>query len=100
VIGSVVGAAALPALGVYGPELFPTGLRGRAGGILALAGLAGSAAGLLIAGFLADDLGSLGPAIAALSIGPLAVALLVLVAYPETVDRSLEDLNPEDRLTS
>jgi MFS family permease len=97
VIGSVIGAAALPALGVYGPELFPTGLRGRAGGILAMTGLAGSAAGLLIAGFVADELGSLGPAIAALSVGPLAVAVLVLVAYPETAGRSLEDLNPEDR---
>jgi MFS family permease len=96
-IGAVIGAAALPALGVYGPELFPTGLRGRAGGIVALTGLVGSAAGLLIAGFLADELGSLGPAIAPLALGPLMVAVLVLVAYPETAGRALEDLNPEDR---
>jgi MFS family permease len=96
-IGSVIGAAALPALGVYGPELFPTGLRGRAGGMLALAGLVGSAAGLLVAGFLSDRIGSLGPAIAALSVGPLVVAVLVLVAYPETAGRTLEELNPEDR---
>jgi MFS family permease len=96
-IGAVIGAAALPALGVYGPELFPTGLRGRAGGIVALTGLVGSAAGLLIAGFLADELGSLGPAIAPLAVGPLLVAVLVLVAYPETAGRALEDLNPEDR---
>jgi hypothetical protein len=64
---------------------------------LALTGLVGSAAGLLIAGFLSDELGSLGPAIAALTVGPLAVAVLVLVAYPETARRSLEELNPEDR---
>jgi MFS family permease len=96
-IGAVIGAAALPALGVYGPELFPTGLRGRAGGIVALTGLVGSAAGLLIAGFLADELGRLGPAIAPLAVGPLMVAVLVLVAYPETAGRALEDLNPEDR---
>jgi MFS family permease len=96
-VGSVIGAAALPALGVYGPELFPTGLRGRAGGILALTGLVGSAAGLLIAGFLSDELGGLGPAIAPLAVGPLLVAVLVLVGYPETAHRSLEDLNPEDR---
>jgi predicted MFS family arabinose efflux permease len=96
-VGAVIGAASLPALGVYGPELFPTGLRGRAGGIIALTGLVGSAAGLLIAGFLADEVGSLGPAIAPLSIGPLLVAVLVLVAYPETAGSTLEDLNPEDR---
>jgi hypothetical protein len=30
-------------------------------------------------------------------VGPLAVSVLVLVAYPETARRSLEDLNPEDR---
>jgi MFS family permease len=96
-IGTVIGAASLPALGVYGPELFPTSLRGRAGGLLALTGLVGSAVGLLLAGFLSDELGSLGPAMAALTVGPLAVSVLVLVAYPETARRSLEELNPEDR---
>jgi MFS family permease len=99
VAGSVIGAAAVPALGVYGPELFPTSARGRAGGLLALAGLTGSAAGLLATGFAADSLGRLGPAIAWLAIGPLVVVGLVLVAYPETARRTLEDLNPEDRLT-
>ena len=32
------------------------------------------------------------------SIGPLVMAVLVLVAYPETAHRELEDLNPEDRV--
>jgi MFS family permease len=96
VAGSIVGAAALPALGVYGPELFPTAARGRASGLLALAGLAGSAAGLLSVGFLADEAGRLGPAIAWLAPGPLVVAALVAMAYPETARRSLEELNPED----
>jgi MFS family permease len=99
-VGSVVGSAALPALGVYGPELFPTAARGRAGGLLALAGLVGSAVGLLVAGFAADAVGRFGPGIAWLSAGPIVVALLVAVAYPETARRSLEDLNPEDRLTA
>lgn len=96
-VGSIVGSAALPALGVYGPELFPTAARGRAAGLLALAGLTGSAAGLLAVGFAADALGRLGPVIAWLSIGPLVVVGLVLARYPETARRTLEDLNPEDR---
>jgi MFS family permease len=96
-VGAIVGSASLPALGVYGAELFPTSLRGRAGGLLALAGLMGSAAGLLVAGTVADAAGSFGPAIAPLAIGPLLLAVLVLAAYPETARRSLEDLNPEDR---
>jgi len=33
-VGTVIGDAAIPALGVYGPELFPTALRGRANGII------------------------------------------------------------------
>ncbi|MGH2676364.1 MAG: MFS transporter, partial [Actinomycetota bacterium] len=96
--GSILGSAALPALGVYGTELFPTGARGRAAGLLAVAGLVGSAAGLLVVGSVADTVGRLGPAIAVLSVGPFLVVLLVLIAYPETARRSLEDLNPEDRV--
>lgn len=96
-VASVVGAAALPALGVYGPELFPTSLRGRANGVVALLGVVGSVAGLLAAGTWTDGGEGLGPAIAVLSIGPAALAVLVLVAYPETARLELEDLNPEDR---
>ena len=52
----------------------------------------------LVAGRLSDRWDGLGPALALLSIGPLLMAVLVLVAYPETAHRELEDLNPEDRL--
>ena len=97
VLGSVVGAMAVPALGVYGPELFPTAQRGRANGGLQVVAVAGSGIGLLIAGWLADRLGSLGPAIAVLAIGPLVLLVLIATLYPETAHRELEDINPADR---
>ncbi len=97
-LGAVVGAATVPALGVYGPELFPTSLRGRANGIIAVLGVAGSVIGLLVAGFLSERWDGLGPALAVLSVGPALMAVLVLVAYPETAHRELEELNPEDQV--
>ena len=97
VLGSVVGAMAVPALGVYGPELFPTAQRGRANGGLQVVAVAGSGIGLLIAGWLGDRLGSLGPAIAVLAVGPLVLVVLIAVLYPETAHRELEDINPGDR---
>jgi len=97
VAGSVVGAATIPALGVYGPELFPTSLRGRANGAIGVLGRAGAVVGLVSAGALsAGPAGRLGPVMSLLALGPLALALLVLTAYPETAHRELEDLNPED----
>lgn len=95
-IGSVVGAAAVPALGVYGPELFPTGLRGKANGLISGAGRLGSVVGLLVAGWFGDRTGRLGSGLSLLAVGPALLGLLVLVAYPETAHRELEELNPED----
>lgn len=97
VVGSVVGGAVLPALGVYGPELFPTSLRGRANGLVAVVGVLGSVLGLIGAGALADRLGGIGPALAILALGPALLVVLVVLAYPETAQRELEELNPEDR---
>jgi putative MFS transporter len=99
VVGAIVGAATVPALGVYGPELFPTSLRGKANGAIGLCGVLGASAGLLAAGALSDRFGGLGPALALLAIGPAVLVALVLVAYPETAHRELEDLNPEDDIT-
>ena len=93
---SIVGAMAIPALQVYGPELFPTGLRGRANGALSAVGVTGSAIGLLTAGALSSRLGGLGVAIAVLAVGPVLAGLLIVVAYPETARRELEDINPGD----
>jgi MFS family permease len=95
-LGTTVAATTIPALGVYGPELFPTTLRGLTSGIITLVGVLGSATGLVIAGRLNEHYGHYGPGIALVGIGPLVVAVLVLAFYPETAHRSLEDLNPED----
>jgi len=97
VLGALVGAAAVPALGVYGPELFPTASRGSANGGINLAAVAGAVVGLLSAGLLSDAMGGLPPAMALLAIGPLVVVILIVVAYPETAQRELEDINPGDR---
>lgn len=96
VMASVVGGLVAPALGVYGPELFPTSLRGKANGVIAAMSRIGSVIGLLVAGRLAHRFGSLSPAFAILAVGPAIVVVLVLVAYPETAMKDLDELNPED----
>jgi MFS family permease len=96
--GSIVGAAAAPALGVYQAELFPTSLRGRANGIIGALALAGSGVGLVITGLLVDRWDHYGPAMALMGVGPLCVVFLVLFAYPETARIELEVINPEDAL--
>ena len=93
----IFSAATVPALAVYGPELFPTAVRGRANGVISVVARIGAVTGLLAAGLLSSRLGGLGPALAVLAVGPLLLALLVLACYPETAARELEDLNPEDR---
>jgi putative MFS transporter len=97
IVSNIVTAAEIPALGVYGPELFPTSLRGTANGMTFLVALAGSVGGLLAVGALSDQFGSIGPAMAIVGIGPMLLAVLVAVGFPETARRELEDINPEDR---
>ncbi|HEY8546540.1 MAG TPA: MFS transporter, partial [Acidimicrobiales bacterium] len=95
-LGTIIFAAHVPSTTVYGPELFPTSLRGRANGIVTLAAMSGSVVGLLAAGIMADAFGSFAPTMAILAIGPMIMALLILTRYPETARRELEDLNPDD----
>ena len=94
-LGAVVGGLAVPALAVYGPELFPTALRSKANVAITTLGVAGSVVGLVLAGRLAERW-SLGPGIAALALAPAVVVLLLIPMYPETSHRELEELNPED----
>jgi MFS family permease len=96
-VGAIFAAALVPTITVYGPELFPTSLRGRANGIVSMTAMGGSVLGLVAAGRLHEALGSFGSALGLLAVAPLAMAAVVLALFPETARRELEDLNPEDR---
>ena len=89
-------AASIPALRGYQTELFPTRARGRVGGLIDTIGVAGSALGLVVVGQLAVRWDDLGSAIGALVAAPLLVAIVIVVAFPETAQRELEDFNPGD----
>ena len=95
-LGTVIGAAAVPALGVYGPEMFSTRSRSRANSALLVVATAGSATGLTFASWSLDRQ-SFGVTFALLAIAPITVAISLLLFFPETARRSLEDLNPTDR---
>lgn len=88
--------AAYTALRGYQTELFPTKARAKVGGWLDGISVSGSALGLVLAGRLSDYYGRLGPGIAWLLIGPAVVVVLLIVAYPETARKNLEELNPGD----
>ena len=94
--GGFIGGIAYPALAVYRAELFPTGNRGRAAGLLTASALLGGIGGLLLVGQLLDRGQSYGQVIGLVAIGQIAVVLIVLTRFPETAHRELEELNPED----
>jgi MFS family permease len=90
----ILGGIAAPALGAFSGEMFPTEIRGTANAFLVVAGVAGSASGLLLTGRLSDQLGR-GDAIALTGIASLVASLLVL-RLPETADRALDDVSPSE----
>jgi MFS family permease len=94
----VLGGITYPALAVYRTELFPTGNRGRASGLITAAALVGGVGGLLAMGSLLDSGWSHGRVMALLASAQVAVIVIVLRWYPETAHRELEDLNPVDRV--
>ncbi|MGD9794413.1 MAG: MFS transporter [Acidimicrobiia bacterium] len=96
--GAMIAGAAVPALGVYQTELFPTALRGRAKAGIIVVTLVGSTIGLLVAGAARDSGVSFGRIMTILAIGPVLVAMVVWLFYPETAHTELEELNPEDAL--
>ena len=95
-LAGVLGGVTYPALAVYRTELFPTGNRGRAAGLLTATALLGGIGGLLLMGTLLDRDWSHGHVMALLASAQLAVIVVVLRWYPETAHQELEALNPED----
>lgn len=96
---TMLGALAVPALGAYSPELFPTAARAKAAGILQVFSVVGSAIGLVVAGVAKDQTGRLADGMFLLLPLALLVAVLALTVFPETARRELEDINPEDDLS-
>jgi MFS family permease len=82
------------ALGALDAELFPTEVRATSNAMLYVIAVLGSAAGLVVAGGLADALGGLGHSVALTGVGSLLVALFVVPLLPEPAARSLDEVSP------
>jgi len=95
--GGFIGGIAYPALAVYRAELFPTGNRGRAAGILTASALLGGIVGILLVGQLLDNDRSYASAISLVALGQLVAVVVVMTKFPETAHQELEALNPEDQ---
>ena len=76
--GGFIGGIAYPALAVYRAELFPTGNRGRAAGLLTAAALLGGIGGILLVGHLLDGGAAYGGVIALVALGQVVVVAVVL----------------------
>ncbi|CAN5704712.1 MAG: MFS transporter [Ilumatobacteraceae bacterium] len=99
-LAGILTGVTVPALAVYRTELFPTGNRSRAAGLLTTCALLGGIVGLLLMGSLLDRGWPHGQVVGLLALAQVGVVIVVLRWYPETAHRELEELNPEDRLAS
>ncbi len=89
------GGIAYPAFAVYRTEMFPTGNRGRAAGLITASALVGGSLGLLASGQLLDNGWSYGKTMALMAVGEVVAVLIILTRYPETAHKDLDELNPE-----
>jgi MFS family permease len=94
--GGLTAAIAYPAYQVYRTELFPTGNRGRANGVVTTVALLAGSVGILVVGYARDRGMSFGEVMGIMAVGQLVAAGLAYRYYPETAHLELEQLNPED----
>lgn len=94
-LGGLCLGIAYPALGVYRGEMFPTAHRGGGAATVTASNLIGGSAGLIAAGQLLDAGWSYGQVMGTLAVAPLIVSVLVLVSFPETAHRELEEISPD-----
>jgi MFS family permease len=94
-LGGICLGIAYPALGVYRGEMFPTTRRGGGAAMVTASNLIGGSVGLITAGQLLDAGWSYGRVMGVLALAPIGVSLLVLVKFPETVHRELEEISPD-----
>ncbi len=95
-VGGFNAAMAYPAFQVYRTELFPTGKRGTANGLVTATALLSGSVGILLVGYLRDRGASFGQLMAAMGVGQLVAAYIAFRHYPETAHLRLEQLNPGD----
>jgi putative MFS transporter len=82
-------------LGAYGAEMFPTGVRSTASGVREFCKTAGAVSGLALVSVLFGLAGSNWMAIALLCLVGALSPLIVLLSFPETAGRKLEEIAPE-----
>lgn len=99
-LGGFLAAVAYPAYAVYRSEMFPTGNRGRANGLVTTVALLAGSLGILAVGFARSHGVSFGAVMAVAGVGQLIAAWLAYRHYPETAHLELEQLNPEDPAVS
>jgi putative MFS transporter len=82
-------------LGAYGAEMFPTGVRSTASGVRELCKTGGAVIGLGLVSVLFGIAGSNWTAIVMLCAVASLSPLVVLLTFPETAGRKLEEIAPE-----
>jgi putative MFS transporter len=83
-------ATAMTVIFTYATELFPTHLRATARAWTGYSGVLGTTVGLFLIGAAANQLGGASTILAALAIGNVLAALLIVTLLPETRARELE----------
>lgn len=99
-VGGFLAGMAYPAFAVYRSEMFPTGNRGKANGIITATALLSGSLGILVVGEARNRGVSFGLALGVMAFGQLLAVFVAYRHYPETAHLELEQLNPGDPLVT